>query len=138
MTQIGVLGAFLGGLLAILSPCSALLLPSFFAYAFDGLGTLLARTGIFFVGLAAVLVPLGAGVGAVGSAITTYRSQTTFVSALIIIAFGVMILLGRDSTSDSPNASPAEPPLRHDCRSSFSARYTAWPVSAPDLCWARF
>ena len=95
MTQIGVLGAFLGGLLAILSPCSALLLPSFFAYAFDGLGTLLARTGIFFLGLAAVLVPLGAGVGAFGSAITTYRSQTTFVSAWVIIAFGVMILMGK-------------------------------------------
>ncbi len=95
MTEIGVLGAFLGGLLSILSPCSALLLPSFFAYAFDGLGTLLARTGIFFLGLAAVLAPLGAGVGAAGSAITTYRSQTTFVSALIIIAFGVMILLGK-------------------------------------------
>ena len=95
MIQIGVLGAFLGGLLAILSPCSALLLPSFFAYAFDGLGTLLKRTGIFFLGLATVLVPLGAGVGAIGSAITTYRTQTTFVSALVIIAFGVMILLGR-------------------------------------------
>ena len=95
MTQIGVLGAFLGGLLAILSPCSALLLPSFFAYAFDGLGTLLARTGVFFLGLAAVLVPLGAGVGAFGSAITTYRSQTTFVSAWVIMTFGVMILLGK-------------------------------------------
>lgn len=95
MTQIGVLGAFLGGLLAILSPCSALLLPSFFAYAFDGLGNLLGRTGIFFLGLAVVLVPLGAGVGAVGSAITTYRSQTTFVSAWVIMAFGVMILLGK-------------------------------------------
>lgn len=92
--RLRVLGAFLGGLLAILSPCSALLLPSFFAYAFEGLGTLLARTGIFFLGLAAVLVPLGAG-GAVGSAITTYRSQTTFVSALVIMAFGVMILLGK-------------------------------------------
>ncbi len=34
MTQIGLLGAFLGGVLALLSPCSALLLPSFFAYAF--------------------------------------------------------------------------------------------------------
>ncbi|MGK2903575.1 MAG: cytochrome c biogenesis CcdA family protein [Mycobacterium sp.] len=95
MTEIGVLGAFLGGLLSILSPCSALLLPSFFAYAFDGLGTLLARTAIFFLGLAAVLVPLGAGVGAVGAAITTYRSQTTFVSAWVIMAFGVMILLGK-------------------------------------------
>jgi cytochrome c biogenesis protein CcdA len=95
MTQIGIVGAFLGGLLAIISPCSALLLPSFFAYAFDGLGTLWARTGIFFAGLATVLVPLGAGVGAVGSAITIYRSQTTLVSALVIIAFGVMILLGK-------------------------------------------
>jgi cytochrome c biogenesis protein CcdA len=95
VTHIGVLGAFLGGLLAILSPCSALLLPSFFAYAFDGLGTLLARTGIFFLGLATVLIPLGAGVGAVGSAITIYRTQTTWVSAMVIIAFGMMILLGR-------------------------------------------
>lgn len=95
MTQIGIIGAFLGGLLAILSPCSALLLPSFFAYAFDGLGTLLARTGIFFLGLTAVLVPLGAGVGAVGSAITIYRAQTTIISGLIIIGFGVMIMLGR-------------------------------------------
>ena len=88
MTHIGILGALLGGLLAILSPCSALLLPSFFAYAFDGLGTLVARTGVFFLGLGAVLVPLGAGVGAVGSAFTTYRDQTTFVSALVIMAFG--------------------------------------------------
>lgn len=95
MTQIGVLGAFLGGLLAILSPCSALLLPSFFAYAFGGFGSLMARTGIFFLGLATVLVPLGAGVGAVGSAITTYRSETTVISALVIMAFGVMILLGK-------------------------------------------
>ena len=95
MTHIGILGALLGGLLAILSPCSALLLPSFFAYAFDGLGTLVARTGVFFLGLGAVLVPLGAGVGAVGSAFTTYRDQTTFVSALVIMAFGVMILLGK-------------------------------------------
>ncbi len=95
MIQIGVLGAFLGGVLAILSPCSALLLPSFFAYAFDGIGTLLARTAVFFVGLATVLVPLGAGVGAVGSAITTYRTQTTTISALVIIGFGVMILSGK-------------------------------------------
>jgi cytochrome c biogenesis protein CcdA len=95
MIQIGVLGAFLGGVLAILSPCSALLLPSFFAYAFDGIGTLLARTAVFFVGLATVLVPLGAGVGAVGSAITTYRSQTTTISALVIIGLGVMILSGK-------------------------------------------
>ena len=57
MTDVGYLAAFLGGLLALLSPCSALLLPSFFAYAFTGRGRLLAHTGVFYLGLAATLVP---------------------------------------------------------------------------------
>lgn len=34
MTDIGLLGALAAGVLALLSPCSALLLPSFFADAF--------------------------------------------------------------------------------------------------------
>ncbi|CCQ14297.1 putative thiol-disulfide oxidoreductase [Rhodococcus sp. AW25M09] len=95
MSQIGLLGAFLGGLLALLSPCSALLLPSFFAYAFGGVGTLAGRTGVFYVGLAAVLVPLGAGVGAIGSAITQYRGVTTMIGGVIIIGLGMMIIVGR-------------------------------------------
>lgn len=95
MSQIGLLGAFLGGLLALVSPCSALLLPSFFAYAFDGAGKLAARTGVFYLGLAAVLVPLGAGVGAIGSALTRYREITTLVGGLVIIALGIMVIVGR-------------------------------------------
>lgn len=98
MMEIGILGAFLGGVLSLLSPCSALLLPSFFAYAFDGIGTLIARTGLFFAGLAAVLVPLGAGVGAVGSAITRYREVTTVVGALVLIGLGLIIIAGKGFT----------------------------------------
>lgn len=60
MSDIGYLAAFLGGLLALISPCSALLLPAFFAYSVDSAGRLLARTGIFYAGLATTLVPLGA------------------------------------------------------------------------------
>lgn len=33
MTSAGLLTAVLGGLLSLISPCAALLLPSFFAYA---------------------------------------------------------------------------------------------------------
>lgn len=95
MSQIGLLGAFLGGVLALVSPCSALLLPSFFAYAFGGAGKLAARTGVFYLGLAAVLVPLGAGVGAIGSALTRYREITTLVGGLVIIALGTMVIVGR-------------------------------------------
>ena len=43
--DVGYVAALVGGVLALLSPCGALLLPSFFAYAFDSSGRLLARTG---------------------------------------------------------------------------------------------
>ncbi|WP_137723423.1 cytochrome c biogenesis CcdA family protein [Prescottella subtropica] len=98
MTDIGLLGAFLGGLLSLVSPCSALLLPSFFAYAFDGAGRLAARTAVFYAGLAVVLIPLGAGLGAMGSLLTQYRSTVTTVSGLVLVVFGVATVLGRGFT----------------------------------------
>ncbi|MGW3558085.1 cytochrome c biogenesis protein CcdA, partial [Streptomyces sp. NPDC000963] len=47
---IGYFAAFLGGLLALLSPCSALLLPAFFAYSIDTRAKLVARTGVLYAG----------------------------------------------------------------------------------------
>jgi cytochrome c biogenesis protein CcdA len=94
MVEIGFVGAFVGGLLALVSPCAALLLPSFFAYAFDGAGMLLRRTGIFLLGLMAALVPLGAGVGALGATITTHRWVITLIGGLLLVALGVAVALG--------------------------------------------
>lgn len=95
MSGVGLLGAFLGGLASLLSPCSALLLPSFFAYAFDRTRLLILRTFAFWVGLCAVLVPLGAGVGALGSVVTRYRSEVTVIGGLVLVGFGLMTLLGK-------------------------------------------
>ncbi|AFM16659.1 cytochrome c biogenesis protein [Mycolicibacterium chubuense NBB4] len=95
MNGVGIAGAFLGGVASLLSPCSALLLPSFFAYAFDRTQRLVQRTLFFWGGLCAVLVPLGAGVGAMGSALTRYREQVTVIGGVILIAFGIMTLLGK-------------------------------------------
>lgn len=94
MLDIGYLAAFLGGVLALLSPCSALLLPSFFAYAFAGRTEMLARTGAFFAGLALVLVPLGAGSGALASLVTVHRAALVLVAGWVIIALGVVQILG--------------------------------------------
>lgn len=94
MLDIGYLAAFLGGLLALLSPCSALLLPSFFAYAFGGPTRMLARTGVFFLGLAAVLVPLGAGSGGLAVSITEHREALIVIAGWVIIALGVVQILG--------------------------------------------
>lgn len=95
MTDIGLLGALLGGLLSLVSPCSALLLPSFFAYAFDGVGRLATRTAVFYAGLATVLVPLGAGLGAMGSLLTQHRETVTMVSGLVLIVLGVATVFGK-------------------------------------------
>lgn len=95
MSGVGLLGAFLGGLASLLSPCSALLLPSFFAYAFDRAHLLIRRTFAFWAGLCVVLVPLGAGVGLLGSVVTRYRGEVSTIGGLVLIGFGLMTLLGK-------------------------------------------
>lgn len=87
--------SFLGGVLSLLSPCSALLLPAFFAYAFSGGKELVKKTGLFYVGLCATLVPLGMGISAVSALFYGQRNTLIAVSGLLIIAFGVLILFGR-------------------------------------------
>ncbi|MER7108029.1 cytochrome c biogenesis CcdA family protein [Streptomyces sp. NPDC000229] len=94
MTDIGYLAAFLGGLLALLSPCSALLLPAFFAYSIDTPARLLARTGIFYAGLATTLVPLGAAGSFAGRLFYGHRDTLVAVGGWLIIALGVAQILG--------------------------------------------
>lgn len=94
MGQIGLVGAFLGGLLALLSPCAALLLPSFFAFTYDGTRALLSRTALFFLGLVLVLAPIGAGAAALGSLFTVHRGTVTAIGAIVVIVFGVLLILG--------------------------------------------
>ncbi|MFM9369137.1 cytochrome c biogenesis CcdA family protein [Streptomyces sp. Da 82-17] len=92
--DIGYVAAFLGGLLALLSPCSALLLPAFFAYSIDSSSRLLARTGIFYLGLATTLVPLGAAGSYAGRFFYGNRDLLVLVGGWLIIALGVLQLLG--------------------------------------------
>ncbi|MFF9013032.1 cytochrome c biogenesis CcdA family protein [Streptomyces sp. NPDC014870] len=93
-SDIGYLAAFLGGLLALLSPCSALLLPAFFAYSIDSTSRLLARTGIFYAGLATTLVPLGAAGSFAGRLFYGHRDLLVAVGGWTIIALGVLQILG--------------------------------------------
>jgi cytochrome c biogenesis protein CcdA len=94
VVETSFLASFLGGLLSLLSPCSALLLPAFFAYAFQSRGVLVGRTAVFYLGLCATLVPLGMGISAVSSLVYRHRSTLITVSGLIIITFGVIQALG--------------------------------------------
>ncbi len=94
MVNISYLVSFLGGVLSLLSPCSALLLPAFFAYAFGGGGELVKKTGVFYLGLAATLVPLGMGISAVSALFYGQRGLLITVSGILLIGFGVLQLFG--------------------------------------------
>ncbi|MEV6259180.1 cytochrome c biogenesis CcdA family protein [Streptomyces sp. NPDC051784] len=97
--DIGYFAALLGGLLALVSPCSALLLPAFFAYSVDSTARLLARTGIFYAGLATTLVPLGAAGSYAGRLFHGHRDALVLGAGWLIIGLGLAQIAGRGFTS---------------------------------------
>lgn len=92
--EIGLLTAFVGGVLALLSPCAALLLPAFFASTV-GSGPRLALHGaVFFLGLLLVLVPLGIGAGALGALFVTHRQAIVLIASVVLLLLGAAQALG--------------------------------------------
>lgn len=109
--DIGLLAAFLGGVLTLLSPCSAMLLPAFFSYAFSSPRALLTRTGVFYLGLCTTLVPLGVLAGTLGAFVNEHRFTFVTVASVIVIILGVIMLvnipipfLSRGATSEGTSA----------------------------------
>jgi cytochrome c biogenesis protein CcdA len=98
VVEASFLASFFGGVLSLLSPCSALLLPAFFAYAFQSRRELVGKTAVFYLGLAATLVPLGMGISAVSALVYGHRGALITVSGLVIIALGIVQLAGRGFT----------------------------------------
>src|SRR5699024_4653425 len=92
--EVGVLTAFLGGALALLSPCGALLLPGFFASTVSNRLGLVPHGAVFFLGLAATLVPLGIGAGAVGSLLVDHRGLLIAAASVLLIVLGGAQALG--------------------------------------------
>jgi cytochrome c biogenesis protein CcdA len=92
--EVGYLAAFAGGVLTLISPCGALLLPSFFAYAFGRPTALLARTAVFYLGLAVTLVPLGMGASFASRLFFGHREVMIAVAGWLLIGLGVAQVAG--------------------------------------------
>ncbi|NLS08469.1 cytochrome c biogenesis protein CcdA [Nesterenkonia sp. MY13] len=92
--EITLLTAFFGGVLALLSPCGALLLPAFFASSLGNRLRILLHGGIFYLGLALTLVPLGLGLGALGTLVTSYREVMIIATSAILVLLGLAQALG--------------------------------------------
>ena len=114
--------AFLAGLLSFLSPCTLPILPAYFAYTFGSQGTdpgnasetrrrsqrSVALTSVaFFLGLATTLSLLGASATALGQLLFQHLDRITLVGGLVVIAFGVMSLLGKGFSGARLSGRPA-------------------------------
>ena len=96
MIDLGLAGALVGGILTLLSPCSVMLLPAFFAYAFTSPSRLIARTGVFYLGLITTLVPIGVLAGTVGAFVSTNRTMLVTVALFspVAVATAAMVIQG--------------------------------------------
>lgn len=94
--QVSFAAAYIGGLLAFLSPCSVAVVPGFFAYAFDTRGALVRHTYVFYLGLSLVFVPLGFGASLFGQVLSDHQDLLIAGSGWAMILLGVVLLLGID------------------------------------------
>lgn len=78
--------AFVGGLLAGLSPCSAAIIPAFLAYGFETSGSRLEATYVFYLGLVTTFLPLGFATSLLAHAL---RGEA---SSLVAAGMGVALM----------------------------------------------
>ena len=92
--DIGILTALIGGALALLSPCGALLLPAFFASTAGSGPRLWLHGAVFSLGLLLVLVPLGLGAGVLGTLFAAHREAIIIGASILMILLGLIQMLG--------------------------------------------
>lgn len=95
VVQVSYFVAFIGGIISLLSPCSAAVLPAFFAYSFKEKTQLMKKSFIFFIGLSIPLVLLGLSASVAGRFLNVYRTQFVIGAGILMIIFGIMALMGK-------------------------------------------
>lgn len=97
--------AFVAGLLSCASACVLPLLPAFVGYL-GGLGSpsatgtgrgrlaVLGAAALFVAGFGTAFVALGAGAAVVGSGLAAYRTALVTASGAVLLALGLMLLVG--------------------------------------------
>ncbi len=90
--------AFLAGILGILTPCSLVILPAFFAYSFKGKKDISKMTFSFFLGFMPVFVVFGLIATFLGKSIATFQQSNSFfviIAGILTIFLGLMVLFGK-------------------------------------------
>lgn len=91
-----VVASFLGGMLALFAPCCvSFLFPSYFATAFKQKSKIFFMTFVYFIGLAAVLVPIGLGVSALSRIFASYHEEVFLIGGIFLIFLSILTIFGK-------------------------------------------
>lgn len=103
ISGIGVLTAFLAGMISFLSPCVLPLVPAYISYVtgqsihkaepVETRSTLpmLSLSLLFVAGFSLVFVTLGAGASVLGQFLLKYKNEATVVGGVIVLVFGLFM-----------------------------------------------
>lgn len=98
-----IIAAFLAGMVALFAPCCiTVLLPSYMASAFRNKKNILKMTLIFFLGISAVLVPIGLGVAGLAQIFRDFHKELYIFGGLFMLALAVMAILGKGVSMPLP------------------------------------
>ncbi|WP_027132524.1 cytochrome c biogenesis CcdA family protein [Geminicoccus roseus] len=102
ISNIGLVGAFVAGIISFLSPCVLPLVPGYVSYisgnslAQGGTGTRSPRSTLllsscFVLGFSTIFVLFGASATALGRLLLSFRYEATIAGGLIVVLFGVFM-----------------------------------------------
>jgi len=87
--------AFIAGIAALFAPCCiGVLLPAYFGSIFRQKRTVMLMTSVFFLGLLAVFLPIGLGMGFFGQLFKAYHNQLYLAAGGLMFLLGISILSG--------------------------------------------
>ncbi|HEX9811819.1 MAG TPA: cytochrome c biogenesis protein CcdA [Burkholderiales bacterium] len=103
IANIGLLTAFLAGLISFVSPCVLPLVPGYISFiagrSLDELDapthftrlTLFGQAALFVLGFSTVFIALGASATALGRLLLTYKQEANLIGGIIVVVFGLFM-----------------------------------------------
>jgi len=90
-----VIAAVVAGGVALFAPCCiSVMLPAYFASAFQNRRVLIGMTFVFAVGVATVILPIALGAAALQQFFTAEHSLVFGIGGLLMLALAAFVLLG--------------------------------------------
>lgn len=98
-----IIASFLAGMVALFAPCCiTVLLPAYMGSAFRAKKNVLKMTFIFFLGISAVLVPIGLGAAGLAQFFRDFHSELYIFGGLFMLLLAVMAILGKGISMPMP------------------------------------